>query len=80
MAGCDYYNCDLCGQGKVFYDANVDWEDFANRIGNVICICKSCSLLNEIIVVSKTSGIKSKILEDHNPGLRWILNPLKESK
>lgn len=42
MAGCDYYNCDNCGKGKVFYDANVDWEEFKERIGQVRVTCKEC--------------------------------------
>lgn len=26
MAGADYRSCDLCGAGKVFYDANLGYE------------------------------------------------------
>ena len=41
MAGADYYDCDCCGSGKVFYDANIDWENF-NRIGQFRAICSDC--------------------------------------
>jgi hypothetical protein len=42
MAGGDYANCDSCGRGKIFYDANVDWEGFRERIGQIRITCSDC--------------------------------------
>jgi hypothetical protein len=42
VAGSDYANCDACETGKVFYDANVDWENFGPRIGSIRIICSEC--------------------------------------
>lgn len=38
MAGADYRSCDLCGMGKVFYDAGLNYEPMSSEqesLGNV---------------------------------------------
>ena len=42
MAGSDYCNCDNCGASKIFYDANVDWTAWGDRIGSIRVICREC--------------------------------------
>ena len=42
MSGSNYYNCDLCGKGKILFDANVDWEAYGQGIGQVRITCKEC--------------------------------------
>ena len=64
MAGLDYYNCDSCGRGKLFYDANVDWEGFGHRIGQIKTICTEC--FNDGV---RIQIVNSKTTEDHNPGV-----------
>ncbi len=67
MAGADYYNCDSCGKGKIFYDANVDWEGYGeDRLGQVRAICKECfnsgvriQILNAKEVTEANCGVKA---------------------
>lgn len=58
MAGMDYYNCDSCGAGKIFYDANVDWEGFGERIGQIRATCSEC--FNNGVRIK----ITNKVVED----------------
>jgi transcription elongation factor Elf1 len=56
MAGADYFLCDLCGI-KMFYDANVDWEEYRGRIGRLVGICVDCSKTHRIAVTKGVNKI-----------------------
>ena len=66
MAGSDYYNCDNCGKGKIFYDANIDWADFGERIGQLRCICSGCYNAGVRLNISTIEG---KNRQSNNPGV-----------
>ena len=54
MAYADYFHCRVC-DGKVFYDANIDWdyqhvgrED--GEVASVVALCDDCFKTHEIVV------------------------------
>lgn len=70
MAGLDYYSCDNCGAGKRFYDANIDWEEYGKRIGQIRCICDECY----------DEGIRLKITGGGNLDIRNNIGVHKHTK
>lgn len=69
MAGGDYYDCDCCGRGKIFYDANVDWESFGERIGQIRVTCSNCYKQGVRISFGNKSSPTSENMGVH----RWTL-------
>jgi hypothetical protein len=49
MSCADYYLCDRC-LAKTFYDAEVDWEGDAARVGDIKCICAECVKTHEVVI------------------------------
>lgn len=68
MAGADYANCDNCGKGKVFYDANVDWESFQERIGAIRILCTDCTKKGFKLLIQK-KGKNQSFNNIHNYGI-----------
>lgn len=65
MALADYRLCDVCS-GKVFYDANLNYEDIKNDdgtrtlkldyLGDWAVICDACARTHQCVVVPRTAG------------------------
>lgn len=68
MAFCDYHPCDLCGDAKTFYDADMDyghdvngvlvyggWQEGKFRVGGhrAYALCPKCSETHEIVIQPK---------------------------
>lgn len=55
MAFCDYHSCDLCGENKTFYDANMNYEDdgkggYTYDGHRVVSLCRECAATHEIAI------------------------------
>jgi hypothetical protein len=80
MSGADYYNCDLCGKGKIFYDARIDWESYGEYIGQIRVICKSCFDSGNRIVVIKNAKEKKIDLVHNSSVHRYVADGFKFGK
>lgn len=72
MAFCDYHACDLCGERKTFYDANMDQEWVVDhwRVGyapggegyppfmgyRLWALCGECEKTHKIAIIPITEG------------------------
>lgn len=70
MAFCDYHACDLCGERKTFYDADMamEWVDGGWRYGyakgagdapaypgyKVFALCHDCEKTHQIAIIPRT--------------------------
>lgn len=55
MAFSDYHACDLCGECKTFYDADMDYADdgkggYTYSGHRVVSICHKCAETHEIVI------------------------------
>lgn len=58
MAFCDYHPCDLCGERKTFYDADMNVEQHKDGSltydgHEVYALCHVCRETHEIIIAPK---------------------------
>jgi hypothetical protein len=79
MAGCDYYNCDNCGDGKIFYDANTDWETYGRYIGQIRLICKKCYEDGYRINIVKGKAL-IPFTPSHNSGVHFYSHEFKKGE
>ena len=72
MAFCDYYACDLCGERKTFYDANLhydfdeDWSHGLWGAGDMAVICSKCAETHQVFIVQKRLDTPQE--SDHESG------------
>ena len=63
MAWADYKICDLCGDSKVFYDADIRDERYQATFGEesrydpigLKAICGECNKTHEVVIVARKS-------------------------
>jgi len=78
MAGCDYYDCDVC-KGKTFYDANLRYDDdcwneqygaeFPCGVGGMRVLCRTCAETHVVTVMKKEKlSLALELLDRHEAG------------
>jgi len=66
MAGADYAICHVCHK-RVFFDGNVDYEEYGGCLGAMAVLCDECTRTHELVVKRKSKKERGDVYKGPGP-------------